>query len=535
MIFRNRQHAIEIPSQPLTDYVLEHASGRGDKSAILDGASDRGLSYAELVASVARVAKGFALRGLKKGDVVGIYSPNLPEYAPAFLGVAALGGICTTASPLYTPEELARQLRDASARFLITVPGFLDKAVEAAAQASVEEIFVFGECDGASPFQSLLDNDGDAPEVAIDPAEDLVALPYSSGTTGVQKGVMLTHRNLVANLAQTGRALEGELEAKDTVLGVLPFFHIYGLVVVMNLSLRVGASIVTLPRFDFAECLALMERRRVTVAYLVPPIVLGLSKHPSVEDYDLSSLRWILSGAAPLGKDVTEACVKRLDCELIQGYGLTETSPVSHCGEMRAGTTRAGSVGPCVPGTECKIVDVATSEELGVGERGEIWIRGPQVMKGYLGRPDATKQCIDEDGFFHSGDIGYADEDGHFFVVDRLKELIKYKGMQVAPAELEALLLTHPSVSDAAVIPKADEDAGEIPKAFVVLGDGIDPNEILEFVASRVAPHKKIRAIEVVDVIPKSPSGKILRRVLVERERAETSSGGRPNSAEPSL
>ncbi len=532
MIFRNRQHAIEIPNQPLAAYVLEHASGRGDKSAILDGTSGHGLSYAQLAASVARVAKGFALRGLKKGDVVAIYSPNLPEYAPAFLGVATLGGICTTASPLYTSEELARQLRDAGARFLVTVPGFLDKAVEAAAQASVEEIFVFGECDGASPFQSLLDNDGDAPEVAID-LEDLVALPYSSGTTGVQKGVMLTHRNLVANLVQTEQALEGALDANDTVLGVLPFFHIYGLVVVMNLSLRVGASIVTMPRFDFAECLALMERRRVTVAYLVPPIVLGLSKHPRVEDHDFSSLRWILSGAAPLGKDVTEACVKRLDCALIQGYGLTETSPVSHCGEMRNGTMRAGSVGPCVPGTECKIVDVETGEELGPDERGEIWIRGPQVMKGYLGRPDATKQCIDEDGFFHSGDIGYTDEDGHFFIVDRLKELIKYKGMQVAPAELEAVLLTHPSVSDAAVIPKADEDAGEIPKAFVVLGDAIDPNEILEFVASRVAPHKKVRAIEVVDVIPKSPSGKILRRVLVERERAETSSVERPKSAEP--
>jgi len=518
MLFRSPHPDPSIPSQPLTEFVLEPAAKWADKPALIDGPSGRILTFKGLGGAIRKAAKGLSDKGMKKGEVLAIYSPNLPEYAVAFHGVSVIGGVSTTINPLYTPEELARQLNDSKARFLLTVPPFLDKAKAAAKESSVEEIFVFGEAEGATPFASLLDNDGDAPRVDIAP-EDIVTLPYSSGTTGLQKGVMLTHRNLVANLTQTESTFGDGLGEEDVAIGILPFFHIYGMVVIMNLALHRGCTVVTMPKFDLEEFLGLMQKHKITIAHLVPPIVLALAKHPVVDQYDLSSLRWLMSGAAPLGKDVAEACAKRLDCLVLQGYGLTETSPVSHCNTPDPEKIKAGSVGPCIASTECKVVDPSTGEELGPNEEGEIWIRGPQVMKGYLNKPDATAECIDADGFFHSGDIGYADEDGYFFIVDRLKELIKYKGMQVAPAELEALLLSHPSVSDVAVIPKLDEEAGEIPKACVVVREEVDAQTLLDFIAERVAPHKKIREVEFLDEIPKSPSGKILRRLLVERER----------------
>jgi acyl-CoA synthetase (AMP-forming)/AMP-acid ligase II len=330
---------------------------------------------------------------------------------------------------------------------------------------------------------------------------------------------MLTHRNLVANLCQT-RAVQ-PLTEDDTIIGALPFFHIYGMTVIMNQALRVGATVVTMPRFDLAGFLDLVERHRVTKAHLVPPIILALAKSPAVEGHDLSSLRWINSGAAPLGAELADACAERLGCPVVQGYGLTETSPVTHVVPIERVENRPGSIGPAVPGTECKVVDVAGGEELGPDEDGEVWIRGPQVMRGYLGQDEATAGTLDRDGWLHTGDIGHADEDGWFYLVDRLKELIKYKGFQVAPAELEAVLLEHPQVADAAVIAVPDEEAGEVPKAFVVAAGGadLDPEAIRAFVAERVASYKQVRRVEVTDEIPKSPSGKVLRRVLVERER----------------
>jgi acyl-CoA synthetase (AMP-forming)/AMP-acid ligase II len=518
VIHRSPLPDVTVPDVSLTEYVLAGAEGRADKAAIVDGPSGRELTYGELEAGARRLARGLSLRGFGRGDVFAIHCPNIPEYAVAFHGVARLGGVNTTINPLYTPEELRRQLNDAGARFILTVPPFLENVQEGIRSTGIEEVFVLGEGDGASPFAALLDNDGDAPEVAIDPAHDLVVLPYSSGTTGLNKGVMLTHRNLVANLEQTLAGL-GRLSEADVVMGVLPFFHIYGMVVVMSLTLRVGSTVVSMPRFDLPTFLGLVQEHRATGAYLVPPIVLALAKHPVVEEYDLSSLQWVLSGAAPLGKDVAAALSDRLGCLVAQGYGLTETSPVSHVNPLDAERSRPGAVGPPAPSTECRVVDVTSGVDVAPGEKGEIWIRGPQVMKGYLNQPEATRDCLDDDGWFHSGDIGYVDEDGHFFIVDRLKELIKYKGMQVAPAELEALLLTHPKIADVAVVPRDDEEAGEIPKAFVVQAEEISGDEVMAFVAERVAPHKKIRAVEFVDRIPKSPSGKILRRVLRDFER----------------
>ena len=519
MIHRSPLPDVSVPDQTLTQYVLADAGARADKNAIVDGSSGRALTYGTLSAMVRRAAKGLSLRGFSKGDVFALFCPNLPEYAVAFHGVATVGGINTTISPLYTPKELNRQLNDAGAKLILTVPPFLETVREGIRDTAVEEIFVLGEAEGATPFATLLDNDGDPPKTDIDPGTDLVALPYSSGTTGLQKGVMLSHRNLVMNIEQTLSGLDGGMRESDVVMGVLPFFHIYGMVVVMSLALRAGATVISMPRFDLEEFLGLVQEHRATVAYLVPPILLGLAKHPVVEKYDLSSLRWIMSGAAPLGRELAVATSKRLGCLVLQGYGLTETSPVSHVMPAKEEKIKPGSVGPPAPSTECRVVDASSGKDVDPGEQGEIWIRGPQVMKGYLNNREATTACMDADAWFKSGDIGYADDDSYFYIVDRLKELIKYKGMQVAPAELEALLLTHPKIADAAVIPKGDDEAGEIPKAFVVLREDLSEQAIMEFVAERVAPHKKIRAVELVDRIPKSPSGKILRRVLVQYER----------------
>jgi acyl-CoA synthetase (AMP-forming)/AMP-acid ligase II len=520
MIIKGPYQDVSIPETALTPFVLHRARELGDKPALIDGPTGRKVSFSELADSIAIAAHNLAQRGFKRGDVFGILSPNCPEYAIAFHAVATLGGIVTPINPLYTKHEIAHQLKDSGARFLATVPGCAEKAVEAVQHGLIEELFVFGTTPGATPFDSLLEDNGRAEQVEIDPRKDLIALPYSSGTTGLPKGVMLTHHNLVANICQ----MEGlcYFYETDTLICVLPLFHIYGLVVVLNMGLYSGATIVLMPRFDLESFLKAVQDYEVTLAHLVPPIVLALSKHPIVDNYRLPKLKTIFSGAAPLGEDLTRVCMDRLGITIRQGYGMTETSPVTHSSPAPPLDIKFGSVGVPAPNTECKIIDLETGASLGPGEKGEVCVRGPQVMIGYLNNPEATAITIDADGWLHTGDIGYADEDGHFFIVDRAKELIKYKGLQVAPAELEAVLLTHPSVADAAVIPYPDDEAGEVPKGIIVLKEPIEPQALLEFVAERVAPHKRIRHLEFVDKIPKSPSGKILRRVLVEMEKAKT-------------
>jgi acyl-CoA synthetase (AMP-forming)/AMP-acid ligase II len=520
MIIKGPYPDVDIPETALTPLVMRRANELADKPALIDGPSGRTITYSQLADSIAIAAYNLQQRGFKKGEVFGILSPNCPDYAIAFHAVATLGGIVTPINPLYTKREIEHQLKDCGARFLVTIPMFMDKALQAANEADIEEVFVFGEAVGATPFSELLIDNGRAEQVAIDPREDLVTLPYSSGTTGLPKGVMLTHHNLVANIRQ----MEGlcYFFETDRLICVLPLFHIYGLVVVLNMGLYTGATIVTMPRFELETFLKTAQDYEVSLAHLVPPIVLALSKHPVVDNYRLPKLRTIFSGAAPLGEELTRACMERLGCSVRQGYGMTETSPVTHSSPAPPHVIKFGSVGVPAPNTECKIVDLETGEALGYGQRGEVCVRGPQIMKGYLNKPEATASTIDLDGWLHTGDIGYADEDGHFFIVDRAKELIKYKGLQVAPAELEAVLVTHPCVADAAVIPCPDEEAGEVPKAIVVLRQASEPEAIMEFVAERVAPHKRIRYLEIVDTIPKSPSGKILRRVLVESDRAKS-------------
>ena len=526
MIIKSSSSDVTIPDVSITEYVLRHAERLADKPAFIDGPSGRVLTYGQLADSVRRAAAGLSQRGLRKGDVVAIYSPNCPEYAVAFHAVASLGAINTTVNPLYTADELATQLRDAGARFLVTVPAVLDKAKEAAARTGIEEIFVVGTGEGARPFAELLNAPPTPPRVAIDPGRDLVVLPYSSGTTGLPKGVMLSHRHLVANLRQCEGMQDFEcFSERDVVIAVLPFFHIYGMVVIMKLCLANGSTVVTMPRFDLMEFLGLVQKHRVTVLPLVPPIVLGLVKHPAVAQFDLSSVRLVFSGAAPLGEEIARALAQKLGCPVVQGYGMTEASPVTHLSPTVGAPSKPGSIGKVVPNTEVKIVDLVTGAALGARQSGELLIRGPQIMRGYLNRPQETAEAIDQDGWYHTGDVGYVDDEEWFYVVDRTKELIKYKGLQVAPAELEALLLTHPAVLDVAVIRKADEEAGEVPLAYVVLkpddaARGTSADALMAWVAGRVSPHKRIRHVRFTDQIPKSASGKVLRRVLLDRERA---------------
>src|SRR5215469_11989587 len=479
------------PDVSISEFVLRHAERLGDKPALIDGPSGRTLTYRQLADSVKKTAAGLARRGFKKGDVFAIYSPNVPEYAVIFLAVAP----------------------------------FLDKAKEAASKSAVEEIFVFGTAEGATPFADLLQGGGEPPTVRIDPREDLVALPYSSGTTGLPKGVMLTHRNLVANLCQCHGMQNWEgFGERDTIMAVLPFFHIYGMVVIMMLGLCNGGTILVMPRFEMQEFLAAVTKHRVTILPLVPPIVLGLVEHPLAAQADLSTVRLVFSGAAPLGEDLARELGRKLGCPVTQGYGMTEASPVTHLSPTTNAPMKPGSAGCVVPNTEVKIIDVVTGAPVAPGEEGELLIRGPQIMKGYLNQPGETAACLDREGWYHTGDVGYVDADGYFFIVDRTKELIKYKGLQVAPAELEALLITHPAVLDVAVVRKADEEAGEVPKAYIVLkpdeaSRATTADALMGWVAERVAPHKRIRHLEFIEQIPKSASGKILRRVLMDRDK----------------
>lgn len=519
MIIRSAHPAPVLGRGPLQDLVLGRARDLPGKLALVDTRSGTQFTFGELKASIHRVAGGLAAQGFTSGDVFAIACANCAEFVLAFHAVGLLGGTVTTLNPAYTTEEMANQLSDSGATWLLADAAILPKALEAAAAAGIQRVFATGGADlsAAEVFGTLDSGSRTVPSVALDPATHLMALPYSSGTLGLPKGVMLTHDNLSVNVLQS--AVCG-LKEDDVILGILPLFHIFGMNVMMNTGLSIGATLVLLPRFDLEEFLGAVQHYKATYVFLVPPILLALAKHPLVDQFDLSSLRCLLSGAAPLGEAVARQVEERLGCVVLQGYGLTETSPVAMVSAKDGSMPRA-SAGVPVAGTEARVVHLETGDPVEEGERGELWIRGPQVMKGYLNRPEATAEAIDPEGWFRTGDIARVDAAGHIYIVDRLKELIKVNGMQVAPAELEALLLSHPSIADAAVIPIHDDKSGERPKAFIVLkpGESQDAEAIMAYAAGRVAPHKRITAVEFTAQIPKSPSGKILRRILVEQER----------------
>lgn len=451
--------------------------------------------------------------------------PNAPEFVFAFLGASYRGAISTMANPFFTSAEVIKQVKASNAKLIITQASYVDKIKEYACENNLKIMCIDSPPEGCLHFSELSQADEkDMPEVEINP-DDAVALPYSSGTTGLPKGVMLTHKGLVTSVAQQ---VDGEnpnlyMHSEDVMLCVLPLFHIYSLNSVLLCGLRAGTAILIMQKFDIVPFLELIPKYKVTIGPFVPPIVLAIAKSPVVDNYDLSSVRTVMSGAAPLGKDLEDAVrAKFPNAKLGQGYGMTEAGPVlAMCLAFAKEPfeIKSGACGTVVRNAEMKIVDPDTSISLPRNQRGEICIRGDQIMKGYLNDPESTERTIDKEGWLHTGDIGYIDDDDELFIVDRLKELIKYKGFQVAPAELEAMLLTHPNISDAAVVPMIDEKVGEVPVAFVVRSNGstTTEDEVKQFISKQVVFYKRVYRVFFVDSIPKSPSGKILRRDLRTR------------------
>ncbi|MGW4483886.1 AMP-binding protein [Amycolatopsis sp. NPDC004368] len=516
MAIRSTYPDVVIPDGSLPGVLLGSLTAvEAALPAVIDAGSGRRLTYGALAKAVERLAAALAERGIGRGDVAVLAAPNCAEYPVVFHGVLRSGAAVSPANPLNTPAELAHQLRDAGARILFTTAQGLATARAAVAEEGVcvEEIVVIDAADGVTSLDELLAGSGEVPP---EPAgDDLAVLPYSSGTTGLPKGVLLTHRNVVANLSQMQPLTE--LRPGKRAIAVLPLFHIYGMNGIMNMSLLNRATVVTMPRFDLKGFLDVVVEYRVDHLFIAPPIALALAKVPFVADYDLGCVDVVMSAAAPLDAELAEEVGARLGVVVLQGYGLTETSPCTHGIPVDRPDVDRGSIGVLMPSVEARVVDPVTGED---ASRGELWVRGPNVMRGYLNNPAATAAAVDGSGYLHTGDVVTVDSAGVFRVVDRLKELIKYKGFQVAPAEIEAVLLTHPGVVDAAVIGVPDVEAGEVPKAFVVRrGEELNEGGVKEFVAGRVAGYKKVRVVEFVDVIPRSAAGKVLRKVLREGVR----------------
>ncbi|RHW23902.1 4-coumarate--CoA ligase family protein [Nocardioides immobilis] len=529
MILRSPYPDVETPRTSLPDLLFGGLTPADSaKTALIDAATGHRRTYGELVSAVDSVATALVARGIRPGEVAALVAPNSADYPVVFHGVLRAGGVLTPANPLYSAGELAHQFRDSRARFVFVAPMGL-AAVRAAVtepDVRVEEIIVLGPADlhgGPVPetaYDDLLATPRTA-ELPVLSADDLAVLPYSSGTTGVPKGVMLTHGNLGANLLQM-QPLAPPSDHSN-LMAVIPFFHIAGLNGIMNLGLYERGTLVTLPRFQLAAFLGAIEQFRITYTVIVPPIAVALMNSPLVDSHDLGSLELVDCVAAPLDTSLAEQLQERLGATVIQGYGLTESSPCTHGIPVERPDIDRGTIGVLMPSVEARIVDPETGNDVAPGERGELWCRGPNIMRGYLNNPIATANAVDQDGFLHTGDIVTVDADGVFRVVDRLKELIKYKGYQVAPAELEAVLLVHPGIADVAVIGVSDAESGESPKAFVVRHDShpdLDADGVKQFVAARVAHYKKIRHVEFVEQIPKSAAGKILRKELRSREAA---------------
>jgi acyl-CoA synthetase (AMP-forming)/AMP-acid ligase II len=508
MIFHSPWPNIELPAASLCDVIFGGANQYSDKPALIDGETGRTLTYRQLVQNAGRVAAGLAGAGLRPGQAVALALPNSIEFALAWYGTLLAGGWAVPINPLYTPPEMETQIHDSGAKFLITIP---ERA--AAMENAVEKLFVTG-----GNWRDLAECDGPAPKISVTPS-DLAVLLYSSGTSGRPKGVMLTHSNIVANMLQlrpTGMPL-----GEDLHVLYMPLYHTGGLNFGLNAHLGVGATVVLMPRFELEKYLALAERYRATMVGGPPPVILALTKSPAWNKFDLSAVRCAGCGAAPLGPDLQEAFEQRTGVLLGQTWGMTEATVLAMTPPDPA-KRKFGGCGYLLPSCEAQVVDVVSQKPLGVGEAGEFWVRGPNVMKGYWKQPAATADTLVGDGWMRTGDIGYVDSDGCIFLVDRLKEMIKFNALQVAPAELEDIIQSHPAVADAAVVGAPDAEVGEIPMAFVVKKQGavLEADELMQYVAARVAPYKKVRAVEFVQEIPKSPTGKILRRVLKETVRA---------------
>jgi len=509
-------YASKLPDVTVTDKTITQRVFDGidpEMTILIDGPTGRKMTGAEFISSVQSIAGGLTARGWGAGRVIAVMAPNIPEYCVIFHAVAWAGGTVTTINPTYTAHEANHQLTDANADILVTIAAFADTAAEAIRGTNVKDIVIIDNApDGMVPLNDLMGTPLQE-QSPVDVAEHIVVLPYSSGTTGLPKGVMLTHQNIVVNVDQSLPA-SGVTKGQMAV-ALLPFFHIYGLQVMQNMHLAAGAGLVTMPRFDLELFLNLIVEHKTPLLWIVPPVALALAKHPVIDNYDLSVVEQITSAAAPLGADVAVSMGERINARAVQGYGMTELSPVSHLSAY--GKSKPGSSGVTLGSTECRIINPDTLQDMQTGQDGELWIRGPQVMKGYLNNDKATSETIVNDGWLRTGDIAHFDDDGFLFITDRLKELIKYKGFQVAPAELEAELVTHPAIADAAVIGTPDDEAGELPTAFITTTQGQQTptlEDVQAYLKDRLSHYKQIQRLHVIDAIPKSASGKILRRHL---------------------
>ncbi|KAE9612840.1 hypothetical protein Lal_00027697 [Lupinus albus] len=523
-VFKSKLPDIPLSNHlPLHSYCFQNLSQFSNRPCLIVGSASKTYTYAQTYLTCRKVAAGFSKLGINKGDVIMILLQNSAEFVFSFLAASIIGAVATTANPFYTSAEISKQLSVSKAKLIVTQSIYVEKLRE---HAKVGEDFVVITVDEAAEdclhFSVVSEGDeNEVPEVEIQP-DDTVALPFSSGTTGLPKGVILTHKSLTTSVAQQ---VDGEnpnlyLTPEDVLLCVLPLFHIFSLNSVLLCALRAGSAVLLMHKFEIGSLLQFIQRYRVSVAMVVPPLVLALAKNPTVGDFDLSSIRLVLSGAAPLGKELEEALHSRVPHAVLgQGYGMTEAGPVlSMClgFAKQAFPIKSGSCGTVVRNAELKIVDTQSGISLGYNQPGEICIRGQQIMKGYLNDEKATAETIDAEGWLHTGDVGYIDDDDEIFIVDRVKELIKFKGFQVPPAELEDLLVSHPSIIDAAVVPKKDEAAGELPVAFVVRSNGFELTEedVKEFIAKQVVFYKRLHKVYFVDAIPKSSAGKILRKEL---------------------
>ncbi len=516
---------VDFPDVPY-DHLLRMAAYRNpDRPAIIY--HDLILTYREVVSMVNGIANGLLNLGLTKGDRLCLFTLNRPEYTITFIAAASIGVVVSPMNPAYKEREIAYQLENSEARAILIqreLLPLLQLVMNQKTFPNLKHIIVTGDrvpegMPEAIPFARLLrESSPKQPQHVEINGDDLLALPYSSGTTGFPKGTLLTHRNLTSNNLQFTTALR--VDITDVALIFLPFYHIYG-VMLTGSFLACGGTQVMMERFDLLQSLELCEKHNVTYYFAVPPIVLALANAP-VDLSGLKTVKYVFSGAAPLPMEPARKLKEKTGIRVVQGYGLTEASPLTHSQPGDPSLMRIDSVGMPVHNTEQKIVDLESGErELPFGEDGEIIIRGPQIMQGYWKAPEETARAL-RNGWLYTGDIGHVDAEGYTYIVDRKKEMIKYKGFGIAPAEIESLLMEHPAVMDSAVIGVPDDEAGELPKGFVVIrpDHSATPEEILEFANGKLAGYKKIHQIEFIDAIPKVPSGKILRRELKERERA---------------
>jgi long-chain acyl-CoA synthetase len=537
---------IDYPVVPLSDLLRKTAEKYPERTAIVY--FDKPMSYRELDTATDKFATALDSLGVKKGDKVALYLPNIPQFVIAYYGIIRIGAVETAISPLYRGREVEHQLSDSEAETLVVLDALYPVAEKVLDKTKVKRVIVtslkeympsvkafLGSLLKKIPshtverksnvyfFQELLSqNQASPPKVEIDPKEDLVALQYTGGTTGTSKGAMLTHMNLVSNAVTCAAWLRGT-EGEETFLTVLPLFHIYGMTTGMNAPIYLAGKMVILPNFDAVATLKAIEKNRVTAFCGAPTMYSVLLAHPDMSKHDLKSVRFCISGSAPLPPEVQRKWMDATSGVLVEGYGLTESSPVTHCNPLDKSlkTVKIGSIGLPWPDTDAKIMDMETGDrELAVGETGELVVRGPQVMKGYWKMDEETAAVL-RDGWLYTGDVGKVDEDGYFYITDRKKDLIKYKGYSVYPREVEDVIYEHPAVKLCAVVGKPDRVAGEIPKAFIVLKDGATASEeeIRRFVNEKVAPYKAVRELEFRKELPMTLVGKVLRRVLQEEER----------------